>query len=58
MEKKTIAAFTVRILSANNATWQGEVEADGEIFLFQSEIQLFKWLCQKYPELMPETTRF
>ncbi len=38
MQKKELANFTVRILSAANATWQGEVEAAGETFAFQSEM--------------------
>ena len=54
MKEKELASFTVRILSADNATWQGEVESDGEAFAFQSEMQLLKWLCKKYPQLMPE----
>lgn len=54
MKQNELAEFTVRILSANNATWQGEVESDGETFAFESEMQLLKWLCKKYPQLMPE----
>lgn len=54
MERKELAEFTVRILSADNATWQGEVESGGETFAFQSEMQLLKWLCKKHPQLMPE----
>ncbi len=54
MKRKELAEFTVRILSADNATWQGEVESDGETFAFQSEMQLLKWLCKKYPQLMPD----
>ena len=53
MERKKLAEFTVRILSADNSTWQGEVESGGETFAFQSELQLLKWLCKKYPQLMP-----
>ena len=54
MERKELARFTVRVLSADNATWQGEVESGGEVFTFESEMQLLKWLCQKHPQLMPD----
>ena len=54
MDRKELASFTVRIFSADNAAWQGEVESDGEVFAFQSEMQLLNWLCQKHPELMPD----
>ena len=54
MERKELARFTVRVLSADNATWQGEVESGGEMFAFESEMQLLKWLCQKHPQLMPD----
>ena len=54
MERKELARFTVRVLSAENATWQGEVESGGEVFAFESEMQLLKWLCKKHPQLMPE----
>ena len=53
MKQKELATFTVQIFSADNATWQGEVESDGEVFAFQSEMQLLKWLCEKHPQLMP-----
>ena len=53
VERKELANFTVRVLSAENSTWQGEVESGGETFAFQSEMQLLKWLCKKYPRLMP-----
>ena len=53
VERKELANFTVRVLSAENSTWQGEVESGGETFAFQSEMQLLKWLCEKYPQLMP-----
>lgn len=58
MKQKELAEFTVRILSADNATWQGEVESGGKTFAFQSEMQLLKWLCKKYPQLMPEIGGF
>ena len=54
MEQKVIAAFHVRVLSTENATWQGVVEAEGEEYPFYSEMQLLKWLFQKYPVLTPE----
>ena len=54
MEKKELAAFYVRVLSTENATWQGVVEAEGESFAFHSEMQLLNWLCQKYPDLIPD----
>ena len=54
MERKELARFTVRVLSADNATWQGEVESGGEMFAFESEMQLLKWLCKKHPQLMPD----
>lgn len=57
MERKELAKFTVSILSADNAVWRGEVESGGEVFEFQSEMQLLKWLCQKYPKLMPDISR-
>ena len=46
MERKELARFTVRVLSADNATWQGEVESGGEVFAFESEMRLLKWLCK------------
>lgn len=54
MERKELVRFTVRVLSAENATWQGEVESGGEVFAFESEMQLLKWLCKKHPQLMPD----
>ena len=54
MERKELARFTVRVLSDDNATWQGEVESGGETFAFQSEMQLLKWLCKKHPQLLPD----
>ena len=50
MTQKELANFTVRIFFADNATRQGEVESDGEVFAFQREMQL----CKKHPQLMPE----
>ena len=57
MTQKELANFTVRIFSADNATWQGEVESDGEVFAFQSEMQMLKWLCEKHSQLMPDIKR-
>ena len=57
MEQKELASFTVRIFSADNATWQGEVESDGEVFAFRSEMQMLKWLCEKHSQLMPDIKR-
>jgi hypothetical protein len=54
MKQTELAVFTVRILSADNATWQGVVEADGTTFAFQSEMQLLNWLYETYPALIPE----
>jgi len=51
---KDIANFSIRITSAQNNTWQGEVTTADETFVFKSEIQLLKWICQKFPELMPD----
>lgn len=57
MEKKAIARFTVQISSVRGATWQGSVVAEDAAFCFQSEMQLLKWLFEKYPELLPESRR-
>lgn len=54
MEEKEIAQFTVRILSTQDATWQGEVVAEGTTFRFQSEVQLLKWLWKRFPPLEPD----
>ena len=54
MEKKELARFTVRVLSANNGSWQGEVYAEGETFAFQSELQLLKRLYEKFPQIEPD----
>ena len=53
MEKKEIARFTVQIVSVEDATWQGSVVTEDAIFHFQSEMQLLKWLFEKYPKLLP-----
>ena len=54
MEKKVIAQFTVQITSAEGATWQGSVTTEDASFHFQSELQLLKWLFEKYPRLLPD----
>ena len=51
MERDLIAKFSVQIFSANNATWQGVVTVDNDSYEFLSELQLIKWLVQKFPEL-------
>jgi len=51
MERDLIAKFSVQIFSANNATWQGVVTVDNDSYEFLSELQLIKWLIQKFPEL-------
>ena len=51
---KVIADFNVLITSVNNNTWQREVKTEDDSFFFKSEMQLFKWLCKKYPSLLPE----
>ena len=53
MNKGEAVSFTVQITSVKNATWQGSITSDGESYSFESEIQLLKWLIQKYPELLP-----
>ena len=54
MEQKEIAQFTIRILSTEDATWQGEVVAEDTTFRFQSEMQLLKWLWKRFPALEPD----
>ncbi len=56
MEEKEIACFTVRVTSTDDGTWQGTVETKEKCFLFQSEMQLLKWLREQYPALLPDTT--
>ena len=54
MEKRELARFTIRVLSTDNGSWQGEVYAEGETFAFQSELQLLKWLYKRFPQIEPE----
>ena len=54
MNKNLPVRFTVEISSVENATWQGCVSSGDEMYEFISEIQLFKWLVQRYPELLPK----
>jgi len=51
--EKELARFTVRILSAENASWQGEILSGDSSFAFQSELQLLNWLWKTYPQLIP-----
>ena len=53
MESNELAKFSIRILAADNGTWQGLVETDQASYYFKSEMQLLKWLCSQYPALMP-----
>ena len=54
MNENVPVRFTVEISSVENATWQGRVSSGDETYEFISEIQLLKWLIQKYPELIPK----
>ena len=49
-----IASFHVHITSVHDATWQGVVEANGEEYQFQSELQLLPWVMEQFPVLRPE----
>ena len=51
-----IAKFTVRIVSVDNGSWQGEILSDDKSFWFQSELQLLRWVHANYPELFPQTS--
>lgn len=53
MSQKEMAEFTVRIFSAEHATWQGEAESGGETARFESEMELLNWVLKKWPELVP-----
>ena len=52
--EKELAKFTVRILSADNGSWQGEILSEDQSFRFQSELQLLRWVHMNYPELLPQ----
>ena len=54
MNENIPVRFTVEISSVENATWQGYVNSGDETYKFISEIQLLKWLVEKYPELIPK----
>lgn len=53
-KQKPVAQFTVCIESTEYFTWQGVVEAEGSAFRFQSEVQLLRWLAERYPALLPK----
>lgn len=55
MAGEGIVRFTVQIVSTNNGTWQGVVSADHASYWFQSEMQMLRWLCERYPVLLPST---
>lgn len=52
--EETVASFRVRVTSVHDATWQGVVEANGEEYQFQSELQLLHWVMEQFPVLRPE----
>lgn len=54
--EKELATFTIRIVSADNGSWQGEVFSEDKSFRFQSELQLLRWVRSNYPELTPQTS--
>ena len=54
--EKELARFVVRILSAENGSWQGEISAGDQTFRFQSELQLLRWVHANYPELIPQVS--
>ena len=54
MDNQEIARFTVQITSVKDSTWQGIVVTEDASFHFQSEMQLLKWLFEKYPTLLPD----
>ena len=54
MDNQEIARFTVQISSVKNSTWQGTVTTEDAVFHFESEMQLLKWLFEKYPRLRPD----
>ena len=54
MDPKILASFNVTITSAENASWQGYVEADGQTYEFQSELQLLLRILERYPDLHPK----
>lgn len=54
--EKELACFTIRILSAENGSWQGECLTGDKTFRFQSELQLLRWIHATYPELGPKVS--
>ncbi len=54
--EKELACFTIRILSAENGSWQGECLTGDKTFRFQSELQLLRWIHAAYPELGPKVS--
>ena len=54
MEQHEITRFTVCVTGTDGGTWQGTVEAEGERFQFQSEMQLLRWLWKRCPALLPD----
>ena len=46
--EKELACFTIRILSAENGSWQGECLTGDKTFRFQSELQLLRWIHAAY----------
>lgn len=57
-EQEPLAQFTVRIISANNGSWQGVVETEDIAFYFESELQLVGWLLRRYPALRSNPPKF
>lgn len=51
-----IAEFTVTILSARDATWQGVLEHKGKKQTFESELQLLQAIMDLSPELKPKVS--
>jgi len=51
-----IAEFTVTILTAQDATWQGVLEHKGKKQTFESELQLLQAIMELSPELKPNVS--
>ena len=54
--EKELARFTVRILSTEHGSLQGEIQSGEQAFRFQSELQLLRWVHTNYPELIPKAS--
>ena len=54
MDSKALAQFHVTVTSAKDGTWQGIVEAKGNEYSFQSELQLLQWVMEQFPFLRPD----